>query len=442
VIWPPEPICKRISHLWALAHGSSNLGESSNALAALKRLQTEHDLTDTALAFIAEYHMKEAADHLINPLELMIRLADDYQIRLSLEQMVIIVLCCLVTHVYDLFLHCPRLILRSPEPECGKTLIMVFMEEFVRDPLRTTNFTPAVIYYRTQEFPHTTFLIDETEHSKALWGKDTTFIEMFDDGHRKGACRIHRVISVKGKGKRVLEFNVWGPMMLAGVAKLSYPRQILSRSYVLDLVKDPLARDRLNADADPRFAILRGLIIEWAAGFRVRTTEISLTGRAGDNAELMIAVAESIGYGATAREALRAIYRPIDDPVTRVFFDMRQVCDGPPRLDGIWTPELLTALHKLPDSHWDEYWGASGDQDPHPLRKAELYRLMRSKGLHSETVWKYLDGKRVSGKGFTRRQLEPIWAKLFGTGTPAHINNIIRLPRHTDRHTGGTDAAE
>jgi hypothetical protein len=51
--WPPDPTCKRISSLRALAIGSSNLSEKANAFAALKRLQCQFDLSDVELIFIA-----------------------------------------------------------------------------------------------------------------------------------------------------------------------------------------------------------------------------------------------------------------------------------------------------------------------------------------------------------------------------------------------------
>jgi hypothetical protein len=57
--WPDDTTCKRICALWGLGYGSTNVGESTNALAALGRLQAELGLSDVELAFIAEYTEKE-----------------------------------------------------------------------------------------------------------------------------------------------------------------------------------------------------------------------------------------------------------------------------------------------------------------------------------------------------------------------------------------------
>ena len=437
MIWPPASICERITKLWALAHGSPNPGESANALAALKRLQSEFDLSDTALAFVAEYTAKEPTgsralplqdppERPVNVLELILHLLNGCHIMLSLEQMFAVTLWTLHTHVFELFLHTPRLLLHSSEPMSGKTLLLMFLKQLVRDPLKTSNMTTAVIYYQLKEFPFTTFLVDETEWSVALWGKDTTFIQMFDAGHRQGGC-VHRVLGIKGVGRKVVEFSVFCPIALAGVVKREYPRQMLTRSISIWLQQDPEGRDELLMD-DPRFTSVRGFIFEWVASFR-RPSDcvIPFTVRDRDNWTSLIEIADSLGYGATARAVAQALYHPIDDPTTRLLFDIRRVFDGPPRLDSSWTPDLLQALHGLED--WDEFWGLDGNQDPHKLRRPELYRLLKGKGIRSRTVTKTVDGKRVSFKGFYRSQFELVWQQLFGAGAPAQASKIIKLPR-------------
>ena len=436
MIWPPAPICARISKLWALALDSSNFGESANALAALKRLQSEFDLSDTALAFVAEYTAKEPTsscsmpsqdlpERPVNILELILHLMDACHIVLSLEQMIAVALWALHTHVFELFLHTPRLLLRSSEPMSGKTLLLMFLKQLVRDPLKTSNMSTPVIYYQIKEFPYTTFLVDETEWSVALWGKDTTFIQLFDAGHRQGGC-VHRVLGIKGVGRKVVEFPVFCPLALAGVAKREYPRQMLTRSISVWLQQDPEGRDELLMD-DPRFVTVRGFIFEWVASFR-RSSDcaIPFTVRDRDNWTSLIEIADTLGYGATARAVARALYHPIDDPTTRLLFDIRRALDGPPRLDNIWTLDLLRTLHAFEDGNWDEFWGLGGDQDPHKLRRPELYRLLKTKGIRSRTVSKTVDGKRKSAKGI---YLEPVWHQLFGSGAPAQASKIIKLPR-------------
>jgi len=107
-------------------------------------------------------------------------------------------------------------------------------------------------------------------------------------------------------------------------------------------------------------------------------------------------------------------------------------------IDRMWTRELLEALHQLPDSHWDEFLGLEENQNPHRLTRAELYWLLGTKRVYSRSVWKTTGMGRECNKGFLREQFEPIWHELFGD-TPAQRSKIIRLPRHKQRHEGGTE---
>jgi hypothetical protein len=106
------------------------------------------------------------------------------------------------------------------------------------------------------------------------------------------------------------------------------------------------------------------------------------------------------------------------------------------RATGLWTEDLLTALHQLPDSHWDEM-GLDEGLTPRKLGRKDLLRLLRIKGARTRDVWKRIGGKRVSRKGFYFKDFEPAWRALFGD-TPTQSSKIIALPRHSKRHSGDT----
>jgi hypothetical protein len=436
--FPPDALCKRIRDLWAVAYGSGNPGETANAYAALKRQQADLDLSDVELAFIAEFTARRSASpridqdgSLSNPLELILHIFDAKGIVLPFERQIATALWALSTHVFRQFLHSPRLIVRSFEAETGKTLLMCLLCELTYHPLLTGDASAATIYYRLKEFPDTSFLIDETEHSKHLWGADTTFLSVFDNGYRQGVP-AHRVI-----GGKVEEFPCFGPLALAGVAKRRYSKQMLSRSFVIDTQQNLEGEDELYPN-DPECAKVYSLIREWASTFRrPKDCKLLFRGRARNIWRVAIEIAETLGYGGTARAAAMALHRPSDDPVILLLFDIRRIfVQG--GIDRIWTPELLPALHGLEDGHWDEFWGIDENEDVHKLKKSELYALLRTKSIRSGTVWKNIDGKRVCDKGFYGRQFEPVWQDLFG-GTPAQSSKIISLPWHKQRHTGGTD---
>jgi hypothetical protein len=101
---------------------------------------------------------------------------------------------------------------------------------------------------------------------------------------------------------------------------------------------------------------------------------------------------------------------------------------------SIWTTELLSALHELPNAYWDEFRGIEGNKDPHKLMLAELYDLLDKLDppIKSKSIQKVAGGERKSRKGFDRSQFESVWTQRFG-GTPAQLNKIIALPRHRKR---------
>jgi Protein of unknown function (DUF3631) len=425
-------IYARAAKLWAYAFNGANPGESANALAALRRLQSEQGWSDIELAFIVEQEQKEPTPSQLglserppNVLELILHLFDKVHIVLPLEQAMTAALWILHAAVFRQFLHTPRLVLRSPEPACGKTTLLSCMKLLIRDALKTGSTSPAVLYHRLKAFPDSTFLLDEMEHSK-LWANDKLLLNIIDEGHRVGGT-VTRVL----KGE-VVEFSVFAPLALALVAGKRLPPQLLSRTIILDMKRHPEGRDELMPE-DPSLSVVRWAIAQWATDFRrLQNVQVPLLGRATNNWRPLIEIANSLGYGATARAiALRLNRHNVEQEIV-LLADIRRIFEQR-GIDRIWTDELLLALHQLDDAPWDEFWGLDDNEDPHKLRKGDLYRLLRRKGIRSRSVQCARGEHRESRKGFLREEFEPVWSELFGTS--AHPSKIIRLTRHK----GGTD---
>jgi len=144
-----------------------------------------------------------------------------------------------------------------------------------------------------------------------------------------------------------------------------------------------------------------------------------------------------------ARAAALAIHSPTEDDLVKpLVFDICNQVFEQGGIKSIWTPELLDALHQLPNAHWDEFRGLDGCKDPHKLTRAELYDLLRELDppIESRSVQKVVggNGERKSAKGFYRTQFEPHWRALFG-GTPAQASKTIRLTQHKESQAGDTD---
>ena len=420
-------IYARAAKLWAYAFNNANPGESANALAALRRLQSEQGLNDIELAFIVEQGQKEPTPSQLglserppNVLELILHLFDKVHIVLPLEQAMTAALWILHAAVFRQFLHTPRLALRSFMPESGKTALMSAMELLIRDVLKTGDTTPAVLYHQLKAVPDSTLLLDEVEHS-SLWDNSKFLLRVIDEGHRAGGT-VTRVY----KGK-VVKFPVFAPLALAFVVgKRTLPPQVLSRSIVLDIQRHPDGRDMLLTD-DGALVPIRQAIAQWAAEFRPQNVLPVLSGRAANNWHPLVEIATSLGYGVTARAIALRLHRHNIELEVVLLADIQRVFEQH-NLDRIWTDELLAALHQLEGSSWDEFWGLEDNEEPHKLRKGDLYRLLRRKGIRSRSVQRVCGEHRESRKGFLREQFEPVWAELFGTS--AHPSKIIRLTRH------------
>jgi hypothetical protein len=436
---PSEDEQRRMVAFWRSAyHPSSELGEKANAFAALKRMQADLKLSDVELAFICESTITADAAPRGEPPDLLCQILGLFEglhiILATLAREIAVALWAAHTHVFERFLHTPRLLAQSSEPECGKTTLFMCLEQLVHNGEYSDDFTPATIYHQLNEQPDTCLLLDEIDNS-SLWDSDPLLRKVFNAGHRRGG-NVRRLI----KGE-IVRLPCFAPLALASISKYRFPAPLWSRSIVIDMEKRAEGLDEIWP-GDNRCALVRAGMSEFAANFQIPlNVKIPFSGRARNNWEPLIAVATTLGYPETGRAVALEIHRSAmaDDPVTRVFRDIHQVFEGR-KIDRVWTdPELLSALRK--EFGWDEFWGLSGDEDPHKLTRGELYRLLKTKGIRSQSVFKEVAGRRVSKKGFLREQFEPVWCQLF-PGTPAQPSNIIRLTRHKKRHSAGTGGSD
>jgi Protein of unknown function (DUF3631) len=384
-----------------------------------------------ALNFIAETELQkptEGASERIPPnlTELIIGLIRQVGVVATLENVLTAALWTLHTYSLEMFTYTPRLALWSRETGCGKTVLLELMEPLVDHGLKVDDTTPAAMYRRLKR-QRTTYLLDEVEHSDIL--RERRFRGLYNSGYQGSFGEI-----------ACEEFPIGKFALAVGlvVSKHAYlSPQAKRRSIILEMTKRLEGHNKVKTN-QAAIAVVAQLIPAWVNTFKppeeVQMPE-GLTADARNNWEPLIAVADSLGYGATVRALALAMDRQIKDPVTELMFDSFRVFQQ--LGDHIWTPEYLEALHQLEDAKWDEYRGANGMGELHRITRAELYDLLEVKGVYSKSVWK---GKRGEGgksaKGFEHKQFEPIWAALGVT--PAQTNKIISLPRYKQRHAGGT----
>ena len=145
---------------------------------------------------------------------------------LPLHGETVLALWVLFTYCYDTFEIAPRLDLRSPEKQCGKTSVLVLLSRLVKRPLLSSGVTPSVIF-RVISTYHPTLLIDEMD----------TFIDaneelrgILNSGHTKDAATILRNV---GDQHEPRTFSTWAPMAFAHIGPI--PDTLEQRSIALPM---------------------------------------------------------------------------------------------------------------------------------------------------------------------------------------------------------------
>jgi Protein of unknown function (DUF3631) len=435
MIWPPEALWSRIAALWMHAHGApdANAGERAKALAALKQLQTDFDLSDAQVAYVAEYQALDPSSRIIkrerpvNTFETVLGAIDGVKLIMPFEHLVIDTAWILHSYICRQFLHTPRLMIHSRGSGFGKTVRLGVINKLAFQCQYMVAPTPAVLYHHLRKHPLSTLAIDDAERMD--WGRQSLLVQFIDAGHRQGAP-IPRVFR-----DDVIWYPTFAPLTLGLILDrylrekfLSQVTQVLTRSIICEMKQKHEGRDDILPD-DPRFAPVRVVCAGWSESFKRPETPIILppgfVGRRESNYSPLAAVADSLGYGATLRAAAVAIEAANFDPEIQLYQDIYLVFERR-RVDRFWASDLVQALKEIND-----VWAS--------LTNTQLYGLLWKKGIEYRTVWiDGADGERRSNKGFLRQQFEPMWRELGLLGhVGAQSKKIIHLPRHKSG-TGGT----
>jgi hypothetical protein len=306
-------------------------------------------------------------------------------------------------HVYDQFDHTPRLALLSPAPGWGKSQGLKFIQQLVLGPKPQllVDPTPAGLY-QSIDAGITAVLIDEVDNLNLRSnGKLRIILNAFEKGTaipRGGSQR-------RGAEKATPRlFNPFVPMAVAAIGRL--PAPLTTRCVTIDMMKKPASELRVRVNtADPKFAeavdLVYGQIKNWSSNIVLnQNPEMGqLSNRFADVWRVLIAIAESCGQDAKARNVAEAITsKYIDyDIGTHLLIDIRSIFDAL-GVNSIERLHLLTELHKL--DRWND-WGRE-----RLLSKNKLLATLRDYGVPP------VHAVRVKGEvvqGWYRRDFEAAW---------------------------------
>lgn len=203
------------------------------------------------------------------------------------------------------FIDCaPILLLKSPEPRCGKSTLLALLDKLVYRPLPVANVSPAALF-RVVEAERPTLLIDEGD---AFLSGNDELRGVINAGHTRATAYVLRTV---GDDHQPRKFNVFGPKALALIGKA--PHTITDRSIPIEL-RRKLAHERvlkLRDASKGQIAALQSGLARWAIdqGDRLAIARPDvppdLNDRAGDSWAPLLAVADLAGgeWPARARDA-------------------------------------------------------------------------------------------------------------------------------------------
>jgi uncharacterized protein DUF3631 len=336
------------------------------------------------------------------------------------------------THLAGCFDATGRLVLLSPEPECGKSRVLELAAltsvgaEFLNDA------SAAYLFRRigAEDAGPVTLLLDEAD---AIWKRKgdenaEAVRSILNAGHRKGAS----VGRAENHGAALTKFRVYAPAAIAAKGD-PLPDTIMSRAIVIHMRRrapDQRVRRYRERITRPEGEALHDELAAWAATVAGKVGDPwpdlppGVDDRPADVWEPLVVVADLAGgeWPGLARQACAALVKGGRDDAqttgTRLLADVREIfaATGEP---GLWTSVLLSKLHAIEEAPWGEWHG-------HPLTARELANLLRPHGIKSVQVRRG-DGNR---HGYRRADFEDAWVRYLGSPSATSATSATPLARH------------
>jgi putative DNA primase/helicase len=289
-----------------------------------------------------------------------------------------------VVHAYltDCFLVSPRLCVRSPMKQCGKTTLLDVLKCLVPRALPTANVTPAALF-RVVEAHRPTLLVDEAD--TFVRGNDE-LRGILNSGHRRGGAVLRTV----GDDHEPRSFATYSACAIALIGTL--PETLHDRSVTIDLKRrlpsekvEPFRTDRAD-----HLDVLARKSARWAKDHGDRIGDVDPTMPAGiinrvaDNWRPLLAIADVAGgeWPKRARAAAQAAHLAgKDDDGSRLELLLGDIQDAFGQRTEMASADLVEALVAIEGRPWAEY-GRNGK----PLTQARLARLLKPLGIPPEKI--------------------------------------------------------
>jgi Protein of unknown function (DUF3631) len=345
-------------------------------------------------------------------------------------------------HLVDCFLIAPRLAIRSPTPECGKTTLLSVLQHLVPKPLRTSSVTAAVTF-RVIAMCRPTLLIDEAKNI----ADKADLLEVLNDGHHRGGRTLRNVPI--GDGYEPRAFATFAALAIALIGSL--PPELHGRSLVIDLKRrrpgDEITEIRVGRTE--HLDTLARKAVRWAADNAMRIADmepampVGIYSRAADNWKPLLAVADAAGgeWPQRARDAAIKSHAAVDvddaSMVELLLADIRTSFaeEGKAKTVAdlfakkadveIASADLVEALVAIEGRPWAEM-----GKSRKPLTRHGLAKRLKPLGIGPGNI----GPKDARIRGYKLSQFEEAFSRYL---PPEGVSNCT--PAHNAANTGTSD---
>lgn len=341
-------------------------------------------------------------------------------------------------HIVDQAVISPNLAFVSPLRACGKSTALDLVQRLVPRALSVSGISPAALF-RTIEALKPTLLIDEAD---TLFRTDDELRTLLNAGFTRGSAAVVRIV---GEDLEPRLFSTWGAKALALIGRL--PDTLESRSVVIPMRrKRPDEKtERLRADRDQGFIVLRSRIARWTADSVDSIVDTDpdipagLSDRQADCWRELLRIADTAGgtWPAKARLAAMTICGRADgdegDLSARLLLDMKGLFDTEPTRLSWPSIRIVEYLNHLEPSPWPDFAHGKG------LDANRLARMLAKFDIRSKNV---ADSKQRL-KGYTVAAFADAFARYLPASRAAATetdNSLLENEKESSGKVAGTDA--
>ena len=311
------------------------------------------------------------------------------------------------THALDAFDISPRLAVKSPVKQCGKSTLLDVLSCVARDPITAANITAAALF-RVIDQDTPTVLIDEAD---TFLIKDDALRGILNSGHRRNTAFVMRA---DGENLQPRRFSTWAPVAIACIGVL--PETLEDRSIQVTLRRrlpseniEPFRNDQTN-----RYLDLSRMAARWSADHMQQLkaadpkVPAGIANREADNWRPLWAIADAAGGDWPKRsrqiaEAMVKSDRKSDQSINASLLRDISTIFAALGIERMSSAQLVSELVKFEGHLWSEWRGNQ------PITQNAVARILAAFGIAPTEM-------RIYGKvlrGYNRVQFADAFARYL-----------------------------